>query len=324
MSLSRDCFRYRESPIPALDHGQVLIRNIYLSCDPYMLSRMNGATAYADPFRIGEVIPARVVGQVEDSADPKFECGDLVWDFLGWEQYSLVVDASSLRKIDPALGPISHSISVLGMPGLTAYVGMTELANPQEGETVFVSAASGAVGQVAGQLAKIAGARVVGSAGSEEKVRHIVDELGFDAAFNYKTVDSVRLALDAYCPGGIDVYFDNEGGAMLDEVLVRLKSFARVSVCGQISEYERTGIGLRNFSAIVHRRVKLMGFIVYDHMDKFDTFLPVMAAWLRTGEVVYHEDIVAGLEAVPEAFIGMMRGENLGKRLVQVGEDPTR
>jgi len=284
---------------------------------------MKGATAYAAAFELGKVIPVRAVGQIERSNAQGFEVGELVWGFLGWEQYSLVSDPISLRKIDPTLGSISYNISCLGMPGLTAYVGMLDLGRPVAGETVFVSAASGAVGQLAGQLARMAGCRVVGSAGSDEKVRHIVEKLRFDAAFNYKTEESLERALEMHCPAGVDVYFDNVGGDMLDAVLARLNTFGRISVCGQISEYEGTPKGLKNFSALVHKRAAITGFIIYDHMDKFDAFLPKMAAWLAAGDVVYYEDIVEGLDRIPAAFIGMLRGENLGKRLVKVGSDPT-
>jgi hypothetical protein len=215
---------------------------------------------------------------------------------------------------------VSHAISVLGMPGRTAEVGMLEIGRPHPGETVYVSAASGAVGQIAGQLAKAAGARVIGSAGSDEKIRHIVDKLGFDDGFNHRTVSSPGDALDRLCPDGIDVYFDNVGGPTLDAVLARLRPFARIPVCGMISQYDGQGAAIRNLAAVVGARATMTGFIIYDHMADFESFPPRMAERMQRGAVRYFEDIVEGIENTPAAFIGMMAGDNLGKRLVQVAE----
>ncbi|MBX3706784.1 MAG: NADP-dependent oxidoreductase [Pseudomonadales bacterium] len=312
------CFALRDVPVPAPGPGAVLVRNLFLSCDPYMRGRMAAPTGYAGAFALGEPIPARVVGQVLESRHAAFAPGDYVWGFMCWEQYSLVEYPSALYRIDPSLGPVSHAISVLGMPGRTAEVGMLELGRPQPGETVFVSAASGAVGQIAGQLARAAGARVIGSAGTDAKVAHVLERLGFDAAFNYRTETSPGVALDRLCPDGIDVYFDNVGGATLDAVLARLRPFARIPVCGMISQYDGATGGLRNLGAIVGARATLTGFIIYDHMDGFDEFPARMAERMRRGEVRYFEDIVEGIDNTPAAFIGMMAGENLGKRLVQV------
>jgi len=317
-AVTQDCFAIEDSPIPALQPGQLLVRNLFLSCDPYMRGRMAAGPGYAAGFALGEPVPARVVGQVLESRDARFVAGDYVWGFMRWELYSMVGDPSTLYRIDPALGPVSHAISVLGMPGRTAEVGMLELGRPQPGETVYVSAASGAVGQIAGQLAKAAGARVIGSAGSDAKVRHVIDALGFDDAFNHRTVTSPGDALDRLCPGGIDVYFDNVGGATLDAVLARLRPFARIPVCGMISQYDGQGGGIRNLAAVVGARATMTGFIIYDHMAGFDSFPPRMAERMRRGEVRYFEDIVEGIENTPAAFIGMMAGDNLGKRLVQV------
>ena len=246
-----------------------------------------------------------------------FAAGDYVWGFMRWELYSVVRDPAGLYRIDPALGPVSHAISVLGMPGRTAEVGMLEIGRPQPGETVYVSAASGAVGQIAGQLAKAAGARVIGSAGTDEKVQHIVDRLGFDDAFNHRAVPSPGEALDRLCPDGIDVYFDNVGGPTLDAVLARLRPFARIPVCGMISQYDGQSGGIRNLAAVVGARATMTGFIIYDHMADFERFPARMAERMRRGEVRYFEDIVEGIENTPAAFIGMMAGDNLGKRLVR-------
>ena len=317
-----DDFILRQADALTPGSGEVLVRNIYLSCDPYMRGRMTGGVGYAAGFALGEPIPARVVGEVVDSRHPDFSVGDLVWDFLRWENYTLVRDVTNLRKIDPALGPISHAISVLGMPGKTAEVGMLEIGKVRRGETVFVSAASGAVGSVAGQLAKAEGARVIGSAGSADKVAHCLDKLGFDAMFNYKE-EPVGAALDRLCPSGIDVYFDNVGGETLDAVFARLKPFARIPVCGMISQYDGGGYALRNVGNMVAKRAMMRGFIIYDHMQDFDAFPARMADRMRRGGVRYFDDIVDGIEHTPDAFIGMLKGNNIGKRLVRVGNDST-
>jgi len=286
-----------------------------------MRGRMGTAKNYAGGFELNAPIPARVVAQVIDSDHPNFSAGEYVWGFLDWALYSAVAAPAQLRHVDPGLGPLSHAISVRGMPGLTAEVGMLELGMPRPGDTVFVSAASGAVGSVAGQLARLAGAHVVGSAGSDEKVAHLLNTLNFDAAFNYKT-RSVADALDEFCPHGVDVYFDNVGGETLDAALARLNPFARIPVCGQIAGYDSGGQAISRIGAMVAARATMTGFIIYDHMHKFDAFLPRMAERLQSGSVQYFEDIINGIENTPSAFIGMMRGDNIGKRLVYVGDDP--
>lgn len=318
-AVSLSCFDIAQHAIPELPDNGLVTRNLFLSCDPYMRGRMGTAKSYTGGFALDQPIPARVVAQVHSSNNAQFQPGDFVWGFLNWENFTAVADPAQLRKIDPSLGPLSNAISVLGMPGLTAEVGMLELGMPKPGDTVFVSAASGAVGSVAGQLAKLAGARVVGSAGSEAKVSHLLTALGFDAAFNYKTID-VGKALDEACPNGIDVYFDNVGGATLDAALARMNPFARVPVCGQISGYDGETAAVRRLGAMVAARATMTGFIIYDHMHKFDTFLPRMAKRLAKGEVKYFEDIVEGIEAAPQAFIGMMAGDNIGKRLVKIAD----
>jgi NADPH-dependent curcumin reductase CurA len=314
------CYRIEDVPLPLLADGDVLVRNIYVSCDPYMRGRMNPGP---NGFELGAVIPSRAVGEVQTSQHPDFAAGDLVWDFLGWERYSVAPRGKQLRRVDRALGPISHAISVLGMPGLTAWVGMYDLADVQPGDSVFVSAASGAVGQTAGQLARIRGAHVVGSAGSDAKVAHLIDQLGYHAAFNYKT-EPVAAALDRLCPNGIDVYFDNVGGATLDAVLLRINVGARIPVCGQISRYDDPAAGaLANTGEIERRRATMTSFHVANYMHRFDAVIPELAELLQSGELRYFEDIVVGLDNAPDAFIRMMHGDNLGKRLVQVGDDPT-
>lgn len=313
--ITTDLFRFDETPIPEPGPGDVVVRNIYLSCDPYLVGRIQTV------FPVGRPVTVRVVGVVETSANPAFAEGAIVWGFLAWEEYSLVPGGHGLTVVDPSLGPISHAISVLGMPGLTAYVGAIELGRPTPGETFYVSSAAGAVGSVAGQLARLAGARVVGSAGSEAKCTHVTDTLGFDACFDRTT--SVGDGLDEHCPDGIDVYFDNVGGSTLDAVLARLNPGARIAVCGQISTYVEQGDGLRNIMNILRARATMTGFSIYDHTHKLPTFLPRMSEWLASGDVVYVEDILHGIESVPGAFVGMLGGDNIGKRLVQVSPDPT-
>jgi len=324
--VTRACYAVRDEPLPALHDGDVLVRNIYLSCDPYMRGRMGGTANYpgSKTFELNAVIPARIVGQVAVSRNSKFTEGDFVWGFLGWELYSIARGGGDLRVIDPALGPVSHAITVIGMPGLTARVGILDIGKPKPGETAFISAASGAVGSVAGQIARLEGCYVVGSAGSGRKVRHIVDTLGFDAAFNYKTVPSIGAALDEYCPNGIDIYFDNVGGETLEAVLDRINPGARIPVCGQISQYDNPERYVpKNMGNVEAKGATLRKFSIYEHMDQYDAFLPWMSERIKDGRIVYFEDIVDGIDNTIDAFIGMMNGDNLGKRLVRVSEDPT-
>lgn len=325
-AVTPDCFAFQEAPLPDPQEGEVLVRNIYLSCDPYMRGQMGESGYSRGPFALGNPLPARVVGQVEKSRRDGFQEGDYVWGFLAWELYTCQPADAALWHIDPAHGPISHGISILGMPGLTAYAGMTKYGKAQSGETVFISAASGAVGSVAGQLGRLAGARVVGSAGSDAKVTHIKETLRFDDAFNYKDME-IGEALDRHCPDGIDVYFDNVGGETLDAVLARLNEGARLAICGQISQYDVRSsgeqYGLQHFPNILRKHATVTGFSVRDNMDIFDDFLTRMAALMKAGDVVYQEDIVEGIDNAPAAFIGMMQGDNVGKRLVRVSNDPT-
>ena len=309
-----------------MPRGGCITRNLYLSCDPYMRGRMGTAKNYTGGFALNQPIPARVVAQVIDSDNASVRPGDYVWGFLNWEEYSVVEKPETLFVVDKSLGPLSHAISVRGMPGLTAEVGMLELGQPKPGDSVFVSAASGAVGSVAGQLAKLAGARVVGSAGSDTKVTHLTEELGFDAAFNYKN-EAAASALPRLCPQGIDVYFDNVGGPTLDAALANINPFARIPLCGQISGYNVSTTspstpaqdrGISRMGAMVSARATMTGFVIYDHMHKFESFLPRMAKRLSDGSINYFEDIVDGIEHTPQAFIGMMAGDNIGKRLVRV------
>ena len=324
--VSEDNFDIRQSEVPALEDGDVLVRNIYMSVDPYMRGRMMDRQSYVPGFQIGEVLSGGAVGQVEQSKNPQFSEGDFVTSMnLGWEQFTRVPGGAMLMPVDPSMAPLSYYLGVLGMPGMTAYVGLLDIGEPKEGETVLVSAASGAVGQIVGQIAKIKGCHVVGSAGADDKVAFITDALGFDSGFNYKTVESLGKALGEHCPKGIDVFFDNVGGAMLDAVLARINVRARLVECGMISQYNLTKPeGIHNLIAMVGNRAKMQGFIVSDHFDRLPAFIAEMSGWLRDGTVKYREDIMMGVENAPAAFVRMLKGENFGKQVVQIGDDPAR
>ena len=319
-------FELVEAPMPTPGEGEVLVRSIYLSLDPYMRGRMRDVKSYAPPLPIGGVMEGGMVGEVVESKNPAFKAGDFVEERLGWQEYG-VSDGSGLRKLDPAVAPISTANGVLGMPGMTAYFGLLEVGEPKAGDTVLVSAASGAVGALVGQIAKIKGCRAVGIAGSDEKCRYVVEELGFDDAFNYKTAGpDLNAAIVKSCPDGVDVYFDNVGGKILDAVLRHIRLHARVVICGMISEINLTEPELapRATRALLVNRARMQGLIVFDWVDRYREGIEQMAAWLKSGELKYKEDIVKGLENAPKAFIGLLRGENFGKLLVRVGDDPTR
>jgi len=321
--VTADNFALRQAPMPEPGAGELLLRNIYLSVDPYMRGMMEDRRSYAAPLEPGDVMAGRVVGEVVASNHPDYAVGDHAFAMARWEEYSVLTGSEDMRKVDPALAPISWNLGVLGAPGLTAYVGMVALMGPPEpGQQIFVSAASGAVGQVATQLAKRHGARVVGSAGSDAKVDFLTDRLGLDAAFNYKRYDSYAAALDEHCPDGIDFYFDNVGGEALDAVLARANPFARLAECGMISQYNLTEpYGLTNLTQVNRMRLTLRGFIVRDHFELLPGYLKDMARWLKDGSVVYVEDRAEGLENAPAAFLAMLKGENFGKQVVQIGAD---
>jgi NADPH-dependent curcumin reductase len=315
-------FDIAEGPIPEPGDGEALVRGIYLSLDPYMRGRISGARSYAKPVDIGGVIEGRVVGQIVRSRDPSLREGDYVYGGYGWQLYS-VVPAKDLLKLDPREAPLSTALGVLGMPGLTAYVGLSEIGRPRRGETVVVSAASGAVGAVAGQLAKREGARVIGIAGGGDKCRYVEAELGFDACIDHRSAD-LGAALDRACPNGIDVYWENVGGAVQQAVFPRLNDFGRMVMCGMVSEYNdiepRPG---PNLMAAVRKRLKIQGFIVSDQWQRFGEYRATAAPLVRNGELKYREDIVEGLDRAPEAFIGLLQGRNFGKLLVKLGDDLT-
>jgi len=320
---SSDLFEVVESPMPEIGEGDVLVRNIYMSVDPYMRGRMNDVKSYVPPFQIGEPLDGRAVGRVVESRHAQFEVGDYVSSGLGWREYFSTdgsVERGELGKLEPRDDSLSLYLGVLGMPGLTAWVGMRQIGRPRRGETVFVSGAAGAVGSVAGQLAALEGCRVVGSAGSEAKIAFVKNEMGFDAAFNYKSVD-LEESLAQACPDGIDVYFDNVGGEHLQAALNQMNDFGRIVACGMISQYnEATPTpGPNNLAHIVRKRLRVQGYIVSDSMDQIGEFRVEMARRIAEGEIHHRETVVEGIENAPQAFIGLFKGDNIGKMVVQIG-----
>ncbi len=312
-----DNFQLTEGPIPAPGEGEVLMRTLYLSLDPYMRGRMSAAKSYAKPAAVGQPMVGGTVGEVVASRNPKFAVGDVVLGYGGWQDYALSSGAG-LRKLDPAAAPVSTALGVLGMPGMTAYVGLLEIGQPKPGETVAVAAASGAVGSVVGQIAKIKGCRAVGIAGGAEKCRFVTGELGFDACVDHRAGDFAGQ-LEAACPNGIDVYFENVGGAVQQTVWPLLNDFARVPVCGLIAQYNAaTPMPGPDMFSVLRKRLNLRGFIVSDFAAKQGDFLRDVGEWVRTGRLKYREDIVEGLEQAPAAFLGLLQGKNFGKMLVKV------
>jgi len=312
-----------ESPLPSPKDGEVLCRTIYLSLDPYMRGRISGAKSYAASVEPGQVIVGGTVGEVLESRYPGLAKGDVVLGYDGWQSHA-ASKGGGLRKLDPKQAPVSTALGVLGMPGMTAYVGLLDIGQPKPGETVVVSAASGAVGSAVGQIAKIKGCRAVGVAGSQDKCDYVVRELGFDACVNYKKGD-LLASLKQACPNGIDVYFENVGGDVLRAVMQLLNQNARIPLCGLISEYNATeSTPGPNLRPLLFNRALIRGFIVSDHMARMGDFIKDCGSWLRDGRLKYREDVVVGLEKAPEAFIGLLQGKNFGKLLVRVGEDPTK
>lgn len=304
--------------------GDVLVRNIYMSVDPYMRGRMIDRKSYLPPFRVGEPLTGGCVGQVVVSKSRAFQAGDYVLGMEGWREY-FISDGTVLTRIDPKVAPIRAYLGVLGMPGMTAYIGLLDIGRLKRGETVFVSAASGAVGAVTCQIAKIKGCRVVGSAGSTEKASWLMAEAGIDIAFNYKVADDLVRELGTHCPSGIDVYFDNVGGIHLEAALEHMNPFGRIVSCGMISQYNATTPqpGPGNLVLVIVKRLELKGFIVSDHLDRLPEFFADMNLWVGQGRMKWKETIVEGIENAPKAFIGLFSGQNFGKMLVRVGEDPT-
>jgi NADPH:quinone reductase len=318
---TRENFELVAAPRPAPESGQVLVRTLYQSVDPYMRGRMRDAESYAEPWDVSEPMRAGVVGDVIESNHDGFEPGDVVTGELLWAEHA-VVDGDELRRVDPEHGPVSAALGVLGMPGVTAYFGMTDVVDPNPGDTVVVSAAAGAVGSVAGQLARLSGARVVGTAGSDEKTAWLTDELGFDAAINYRTTDDLSAAVAEACPDGVDGYFDNVGGPITDAVWPLLAVRSRVAVCGQIALYNATELptGPRKLGKLIESRARVEGFLVSDYDGRWGEALERLSGFIADDDLRYRQHVVEGFENAPDAFMGLFEGENVGKQLVEVAE----
>jgi len=316
-------FKLVATDTPALQDGQVLVRHHYLSLDPYMRGRMNESKSYAQPQPLGEVMIGGTVGEVAESRHPKFAAGDKVVGMGGWQEYS-VVDGDApgaLRRVDTTHVPLSHYLGAVGMPGVTAWYGLVKIINPKAGETVVVSAATGAVGSAFAALAKARGCRVVGIAGGPDKCQYATSELGFDACIDYRVhndLKSMAKALKDACPGGIDGYFENVGGTILDAVLLRTNAFARVAVCGMIAGYDGQPLPLANPALILVNRLKIEGFIVSEHMEVWPEALKELGTLVATGKLRPRESVALGLASAPEAFLGLLKGKNFGKQLVKL------
>lgn len=316
-------FKLVQSETPKLADGQVLVRHHYLSLDPYMRGRMNDAKSYAAPQPLGQVMQGGTVGEVVESRHPKFAAGDKVVGFGGWQEYS-VVDANQpgvLKKVDTAQVPLSHYLGAVGMPGVTAWYGLVKIIAPKAGDTVTVTAASGAVGSAYGALAKARGCRVVGIAGGPDKCRYVTGELGFDACINYRQhgdLKSMSKALKEACPNGIAGHFENVGGYILDAVLLRTNAFARIALCGMIAGYDGQPLPMTNPQLLLVNRLRVEGFIVSEHMEVWPEALAELGALVGSGKLRPRESIAQGIAAAPEAFLGLLKGKNFGKQLVKL------
>ena len=314
-AVSEDNFRLEEAPVPAAAEGEVLVKNLWLSLDPYMRGRMSAAKSYVKGVDIGEVMVGQTAGEVLESRHPGFRKGDTVLTQLGWQLYGT---AREVTRVDAGRWPLSYYLGVLGMPGLTAYFGLKEIGQPQAGETVVVSAASGAVGSVVGQLAHLRGCRAVGIAGGAQKCDYVARELGFDACIDYRKTD-FQKHLEAACPKGIDVYFDNVGGPVLETVLRLMNLRSRVVVCGMISDYSAAEpYGVKSLRAVLVNRIRMQGMIVFDWKDRYGEGMKALGAPLAEGRIRYRESVLEGLASAPRGLIGLLRGENLGKQLVKL------
>ncbi len=313
------CFREEHVALPAVADGQVLIRSRFLSLDPYMRPRMTELRSYTPPFDLDKPLTGGSVGEVVESRNPRYAKGDTVIGMLNWATHTLH-DGKGLRKIDPAMAPLQAHLGVLGMPSFTAWYGIRHICKPKAGETAFVSAATGAVGQVAGQLAKLAGARVVGCAGDDDKCQWAVREAGYDACFNHRTERDYGAVLDKLCPQGIDSDFENVGGKIFHAVFARLNDFGRLAFCGAISEYQDKEpiAGPPKMFTIVQRRLTLQGFIISDHLALMGEFVSDVGGLLKVGKLKSRETVVDGLAKAPQAFMGLLKGENFGKLVVKV------
>lgn len=316
---SMDCFELEETETAALTTGELLVQTRYLSVDPYMRGRMSDSESYAEPWAVGEPLNGGIVGEVVEAETDAYDTGDLVTGEGTWAEYS-VMDAADVTAVDPSVAAPEAYLGVLGMPGRTAYFGLLEVGDPSPGETVVVSGAAGAVGSVVGQIAKLNGCRVVGFAGTDEKTTWLTEELGFDAAINYKSTDGYQAALADAAPGGVDVYFDNVGGPITDAVFTQLNLDARVAVCGQIAHYndETVPTGPRKLPQLIAPRATVQGLLVGDFANRFGVATEQLSEWVASGDLSHRETIVEGLSNAPDAFLGIFSGDNIGKQVVQV------
>ncbi|UYA58784.1 Putative oxidoreductase YncB [Pectobacterium sp. F1-1] len=323
---TQETFRLEQQPVPQTAAGQILLRTVYLSLDPYMRGRMSDAPSYAKPVELDDVMVGGTISRVVESKHPDYQTGDWVLSFSGWQDYALS-DGKGLTNLGQSPTNPSYALGVLGMPGFTAYMGLTDIGQPKAGETLVVAAATGPVGATVGQIGKLKGCRVVGVAGGAEKCRYAVDVLGFDVCLDHRADDFAEQLKQA-CPQGIDIYFENVGGKVFDAVLPLLNTSARIPVCGLVSGYNATGLpdGPDRLAllagTILKKRIRMQGFIIFDdYGHRFDEFWKDVAPWVAEGKIKYREEIVDGLENAPEAFIGLLQGRNFGKLVVRVGPD---
>jgi NADPH-dependent curcumin reductase CurA len=315
----KSTFRFKKIDIPVAKSGQVLLKGIYVSVDPYMRGRMRDAESYVEPFKVDEPIVGGIVAEVVESKSSAFKQGDIVQGRLQWKIYQ-TASPENLQQVDPDLAPVSTALSTLGMTGLTAYFGLLRVGQPEEGETVVISGAAGAVGSVVAQIAKIKGCRVVGTAGSDQKISYLVHELGIEKGINYKQTDDIKSALEEACPNGVDVYFDNVGGELSDQVLSLINTHARIAVCGQIALYnqENQPVGPRVQPQLLTKCARMEGFLVNNFAEDFEAARKQLATWYREGRLKHKETTIEGFENIPSAFIGLFSGENTGKQIVKV------
>lgn len=312
-------FELAEVMLPEIAEGQILVRNAYMSVDPYMRGRMGERKTYIAPFELGKPLDGGCVGRVIESKSAKFQEGEYVLGDKGWREF-FVSDGRELVPIDPEVAPIQHYLGVLGMPGFTAYIGLLDIGQPRAGETVYVSTAAGAVGSLVCQIAKIKGCRIIGSAGSDDKIAWLREAVGVDAAFNYRKADALSDELKKHCPEGIDVYFDNVGGTHLEAAIESMNNHGRVVLCGMISIYNATRPprAPRNFVSSIPKRLTFKGFIVDDHNDRMPQFYRDMEQWIKKGQIRWKETVIHGLENAPKAFLALFSGESFGKMLVKL------
>ncbi len=318
-------FEFKSEKITEIQQGEILLRTLYVSVDPYMRGRMVNAESYIEPFELNKVIEGGAIGEVIESKSNRFEPGDIVIGNFGWQEY-YVAQENDIRKIDPSVAPITTHLGILGMTGLTAYFGLLDIGQPKEGETVVISGAAGSVGSTVGQIAKIKGARVVGIAGSDEKIQFLIDELGFDKGINYKTTKDLKKDLKQACPDKVDVYFDNVGGEVSDAVMTQLNTFARIPVCGAISSYnlEAPDLGPRVQTTLIKKSALMQGFTIGNYTDRFKEGAMQLGKWLQEGKLNYRETIVEGFDNIPDAFLDLFKGNNIGKLLVKVADQESK